>query len=691
MNPMNRIASIFVFLLATAVVVGNAQPQRIFVENLDFAPIPIGTKAIKQIEIKGITGVGEFIIKSAPSAPFKFEGSSKDLVVVNGSIQLKFSFSPTAQGDFQSELILERYPVLFPQNNEIRVRLRGAAFRVQRNELIDFEKVVIADTVSRRVFIRSALNDNFKWKVISAPVKPFTLLNTDGPSVVGTDSAAFNFRFAPHRKGVFFDTCLLVRTTLAGSTLDTISVFLKGEGVDLGFRDLVTFKTTITGDSITRPVGFVFRPNNSNYKYRVTHAPESPFNTGLVGGLPALINKDSALLVFTYEPLSPGEHSDSLVVSRFSVNNEVIDSIVLRLHGVALGMPPDDNVVFGPLTIGQSEQKSVNIQLPVAPLTKAFTYTVVNATTTPVKGILKSPLSLSKNTNIQIDLTCAPANIGSARQTIVLQRRMRDGRVIDSTVIVANTLVRPRAVILQTKFSADTTRMRISDTAVVDILAFTEDPVDEPFEISDVQCAIVYNPTVVVPLLASGQRTVIKNDTLAVVIGGEVASQIRFENSPTKIAQLKFVAVMGDADRTKLTITDCSVTVAGISGVKIEASEAVVVITNVWRYANGSVRLVNTLQSTLTLDVDPNPVSTSATLRVRNAPSQQGTLVIVDASGRVVADLTPQIRQGTQDFTLTSGATGATNLMPGTYVARLVVQGIDGQNLYSVARLFVVQ
>ncbi|NQW29376.1 MAG: hypothetical protein HQ472_02545 [Ignavibacteria bacterium] len=688
---MQRIATFLIILLTISFVGMAEEVQRTYIENVDFSPLAVGTKSFQQVVFRGITGVGKFDVKNPASLPFKFEGSTNDLIVVNGTITIKLSFNPFTEGDFQSEMLLARSPITVPENDEIKIRMRGAAFRLQRTDFLDFDRTLISDTTFRRVALRLNLNENVQWKLLFAPSKPFDLVNKNGP-LVTKDTAAFVFSFAPHQRKVFTDSCYLVRSTLTGVVLDTIRVHLSGEGFDLGQRASVTFKPTLTADSIARPYGFVLRPNSPNYTYKVANLPRPPFAAILAGGLPKLFTADSALLVFTYEPMDTGEHEDSLVISRHSKStNEKLDDIVVRLQGLAYGMPAEDAVVFDPVTINQTLQKQVTISLPVAPQTKAFSYSIGQVVTSPVKGVLKSPLTPSKDADIVVNLTCAPTQVESARQSVVVYRKLRDGRIIDSSVIVANTVVKARPVRLKTRFSADTTRMRIADTAVVDVHVVTDDPIDERLEITNVECRVTYNPTIVVPLLAAGQRTEIRGDSMVVVIGGENQNAIRLDEGSTKIASIKFVAVLGDADRSDLNIVSCVADLSGRPAVDLGAATSIVILTNVWRYADGNSRYVNTLQGTLTMDVDPNPIVSVATLRVRNAPSQAGTLVIVEANGRLVADFTQQIRAGKQDFEMSKSTGADVQLSPGTYIARLVVQGADGQNLYSVARLFVVQ
>jgi hypothetical protein len=91
------------------------------------------------------------------------------------------------------------------------------------------------------------------------------------------------------------------------------------------------------------------------------------------------------------------------------------------------------------------------------------------------------------------------------------------------------------------------------------------------------------------------------------------------------------------------------------------------------------------------MEIDPNPVVANGTLRVTDVPSGEGALQIVDAMGQIVADLTSDLRAGITSWSISTGEGGVLSLGPGTYYARLLVQGSSPDALNSLVRLFVVQ
>ncbi|MCX6140531.1 MAG: hypothetical protein NTX15_06865, partial [Candidatus Kapabacteria bacterium] len=244
---------------------------------------------------------------------------------------------------------------------------------------------------------------------------------------------------------------------------------------------------------------------------------------------------------------------------------------------------------------------------------------------------------------------------------------------VDPTNIVVNVTMKPRPVRFSMGFIADTFYHRIGDTVSFDVVLTTTDPFDQPVTMNSFVCDVTFNPTMLVTL-PSGEQT-------REVIDG----------SGQVIAQGRFVVVLGDADRSPLTIKQSSISYGDGKTQTVQSRSAMVLVTNVWRYQDGRPRYVNPMQGVLVADVDPNPVVSQSTLTIRNVPNQGGRLDVIDALGQVRVDLTGKLRTGARDFTISSSGSADIVLPAGSYYARLLVEGASGGTINSVVRLFVVQ
>lgn len=166
---------------------------------------------------------------------------------------------------------------------------------------------------------------------------------------------------------------------------------------------------------------------------------------------------------------------------------------------------------------------------------------------------------------------------------------------------------------------------------------------------------------------------------------------LNVDRSGVIAATIRFVVALGDNDASPLDLRNASYTLSGGTVKGLTDIATTVNITNVWRYQDGRPRLANPLQGVLVLDVDPNPVATTSTMRVRNLPTNGVNLIIVDAAGVVAADLTSQLRSGARDFTVASSGSADVVLPRGNYFARLAVESELGGTLLSVVRIFIVQ
>jgi len=557
---------------------------------MNFAPVSVGALKEMELRVTGLQGIGGFVVRDSCIDPFTMRTQLQDLRIKNGEVRIKVEFNPLLPGDFRDEIILERRPALTPKNDVIRIRLFGTAFRVIRDERIEFGQVLTGDSSRRIVFVRANLDENVRWEILGKITPPFELLTLNGPIPVGGDTLAFAFSFQPTSSGRFLDTIKIVRVFRLGPNvpLDTMRVHYVGEGVR---------------------------------------------------------------------------------------------------------MPSEKTVSFTNMNIGIIKKDTVTIELPTKKISVPFSYTIApRQRAGSVTARLLSPVGPSNESKIVVELTCAPTTLDSSRYGFALLRSAKDSEPIDSTIIIANVVVAPRPVKLSVRFLTDTLLKRIGDTVDVDIVAETTDPIDRPLSIRTWICDVTYNPSMVVPLLQAGQTVSVVDDRPILALDRQGANgMFVFSTSPQVIGTFRFVVTLGDASFTPVAMMQLGyIDEAGTTQTNSPDTNTIVV-TNVWRYQDGAQRLVNPFLGTLVADVDPNPVITQSTLSIRNVAAQVGRLTVIDGIGQIRADLTAQLRTGKREFSISSGGSSDVSLTPGTYYARLIVEGASGNTINSVVRVFVVQ
>lgn len=586
--PMQKRLTILFLILSAIPALVEAQPGRIINESMNFPPMPVGTRKELEVQVEGLFGTGEFRVVDSCNSPFTMKTKSQDLTIRNGEVRIRVEFAPTDPKDYRDEIILERFPAVPPPNDQIRLRLFGTAFRLVRDEKIEFGNVLTGDSNRRAVLIRKDLAEESRWDVLGTLDEPFQLINRT-PILIGGDTLAFVFSFQPKTTGRFIDTIGLERIhRQTGKPLDTIFVYFLGNGVR---------------------------------------------------------------------------------------------------------MPVEKATLFSNMMVGQVRKDTIAVELGTPVYSQEFRYAIqpkeAQSTVTAALLLQKNP---AKENKILVEVTCAPTQFGDGRYGFVLYRSIAGQDALDSTNIVVNLTMVPRPVTLSMGFVADTFYQRIGDTATFDVVVTTNDPIDVPLALESFVCDVTYNPTMFVPLLQSGQQRVVADDRTTLKVGKTgLNGSVLIGSSGQVIGQARGVVVLGDADRTPLTINEASITVGNDGTRRVEPRSAVVLVTNVWRYQDGRPRYVNPMQGTLVADVDPNPVVTQSTLRVANVPVQTGRLDVIDALGQVRVDLTSQLRAGAREFSISSGGAADIALPAGSYYARLVVEGASGNTINSVVRLFVVQ
>ena len=269
---MRTKTTILLAVLLALPILAIAQPGRTIVESLNFAPIPVGARAEKEVRIRNLIGPGEYVVTDSCDSPFTLTTLQRDLVINGGEVRIKISFDATDPGTFKDDIILRRTIATIPTNDSIRIRLFGTAFRVDRIDKIEFGEVLTGDFSSRRVLVRAELNENVTWQVVGVLDEPFQLVNRNGPILIGNDTLAFGLVFQPKVGGRFTDTIGLVRLhTPVPKPLDTINVYFHGVGLRMPPEMVVAFNNIVVGEmrKDTLTIELPVAPRNKSFVYSI--------------------------------------------------------------------------------------------------------------------------------------------------------------------------------------------------------------------------------------------------------------------------------------------------------------------------------------------------------------------------------------------------------------------------------------
>lgn len=679
--------AVFTSLVLLSLSASALQPQRFRTYFLDFKPISVGDTADKELVIDGFMNSGMYAIQKPLEAPFILLTQEQDLAVRNGQLRINVRFAPVINSTFASDLILIWRPG-FPQTPDtLRIRATGASYYVKGNDLIDFGRVLTGLVKEDSIKVRREPENEDAWFAVppGKPNPPFFLVSLGTNITPSVDSAFVVFRFAPARKGVFRDTVRLIRRH-QGMSLDTITVYLVGIGVDLDTTMKLSFGAVLTGDSVMRRRVFLQPPTHI---YEIEYIPDdrSAFNVYKE----KLTQGDSVAVVISFSPVKQQAYSDSLVLRRMKAGSAgVFDRIVIYLAGEGAGMQQEDRVNFTGVRVNDVMADSTVIALNPNPINTEFLYKLNRIQSGYIEGTITTPLGATKADIIIVKFLSSPKAFVNTSEKFVLYRMSISEKMIDSTVIDVVTTMSARPLKLSLKVEEDTMRMRIGETLPLRLLLTAVGEVDKPIGMAKITGRIAYNPTVVVPRLTDGVKRIIDGDRVYIEYTSAEGSVV-VNDEPNVVAVIGMMAVIGDTDRTSLALTNWFVVTADATYPVDEITSGMVLITNPWRYANGNSRFVNSLQGALKLDISPNPMVSGAVMRVDNVQPGVGELTIVDVNGTLVADLTQQLRSGIREFELNQVGGSGVLLNAGSYYVRLQVRGDNGNSINKVVRLLIVQ
>jgi hypothetical protein len=509
-------------------------------------------------------------------------------------------------------------------------------------------------------------------------------------------------RFRPMVAGEYRDTIELVRPPD-----DIVIIHLSGLGVSLTRRRVLDFGTLLTYDtSVTKVEAVRHVDVLSRWRMITFEGHKEDFSVATLS--PLLSNNDTFGLAVRCSPTAVGRRECLVAFERLVEGGQgkspvAVDTLSVVLVGNGVRQPEESDVNLDSVIVGTVRSAEQTIRLPVQ-LLSAFRYTLrpTSQQHPDVSVTLVEPTSddASRQSSLRVGVRYLPMQPGDVNHHVLLVRELPGGRHVDSTLIRVRAvgIRRPeppaREMIIAFEGSdRDTIWTRIGDTVVLPVLLRSLNGT-RSYEARSCELDVYFDPGILVPI--STQRV----QRSSQVVEGTMA-HVRFSAELSRplvvgdtIVQAAFVAVAGNA-------TGCDV---GISSLTFTPSDGTrpnvvladdssfsqrrvpVALADVW-WSNGRPRLVNTMQGTMGMTVEPNPVTDLVTITVSNVPREAATLVIVDALGRVVADLSSRFlaSQGVVAFNVTSYA-----MQPGTYFVRCVVRSADGSSLQSIVRILVV-
>lgn len=581
----------------------------------------------------------------------------------------------------------------------------GEAVPAERYERrVQFGPVLLGESKQQtaRVELRPGSKDD-PFFISQHPDPPFSIEKGQGRRgdtvFVDNDRVELDIVFTPTRPGEWRDSVVLVRF----DPFDRIVLYVYGVGVSASRNITLDYGSILTGDTVVR-AAIVPDPRRSGQRvsWRLVGKIDAPFRVlNPKTPMPIQPGSDTMGFVFAYMPTEASQHATTVGIVRVWDDEVPLDTIVCKLAGIGKRMQAQQQVRADDVFVGEVDTIDVATTLPVMPR-HAYGYRLEPRGQGPVVGRITEPVTPSYMTRILSEFRCTPTQVGTYERTFALLRYNGGSTPVDSTIITVTGLAKERPapkITVRVGFDAETTAASIGDTVRLPILLdLASDRPIQGMATDAVRAIVSYNPTVLVPIPVADVRVVDREaigDTAGVTfeIDPEVARILQDRDT---LITLPFVVVVGDDDRSAVRIHTMSVTRAQNEPIELRDSALftrrtmTVTVDDVWQHQSGQ-RRVNTLQGTLDVVVEPNPLESQAVMRVVNVPVDIGTFTIVDPVGRVMADLSQSVRAGTTTFTISTSAGADVTLLPGSYYARLLVRGADGHAIYSVARLIVVR
>ncbi|CAN5420147.1 hypothetical protein BH10BAC6_BH10BAC6_06420 [soil metagenome] len=550
-----------------------------------------------------------------------------------------------------------------------------------------------------KIDVRVPGGPDFSVKKPSGLNHPYRVEDGKGPNgmypVVDGQFVELTVTFHPTADGEFRDTLILERPAI-GNRVDKIIAIFSGIGSRVSIKvvpvDFTLEDSNIyIGDSIgiqrrvllDKDDAHRFRQmkaTNLGPPFRLIISPETDTQGGEI------------ILGASFEPRIPGVFRDTLAFERIDTipgvaETVVLDTIVYMFFGIAKQQQGKIDLAFNAFVGDAPMEKSGSFRVESS---NPYTYTGSALTNGPCDSIRVVNSSVKpEEDRVDYTVRCVPIRIGSFVDTLVIKRFNAKREVVDQTLIVCTTTVRPRPLTLTLAFTPEVSTAKIGDTVTFAVIATANHVPDEPARVKSATFTFAYNATVLIPLPSSTVTTDRRGDTSTVTITRAQSEELRLVTGVDTLGVLRCVVALGNAERDVVQPLISVLEAEQTAQTSYQLNAATITVSDIWEHAGGP-RLVNSLRGPCDISVDPTPMRTTSTMKLTNVPTDVGTLHIVRSSGVVVADLTADVRAGVREFVLTAGTGSGIALSPGTYYARLLV-GSNGKTVYSVVRMIVVE
>jgi hypothetical protein len=568
-------------------------------------------------------------------------------------------------------------------------------------EKVSFGAYRVGSTTRKvvRIDLRVPGGPGFMVTKPSGFVHPFAVADGKGPNgsypVVDGQFVELSLTFHPTDDGDFSDTLLLERPPM-GNAVDKLFVVVYGRGTGKETKVIpVDFTkddpSIYIGDSIGIKRRFAIEKGDARRFRHVERTKlEAPFF--LITGPDSDPQGDEVILGASFEPRQPGVFRDTLAYVRLdsipgNPTPVELDTIVYLFYGVAKRQPSKLEHTFNAYLNDAPTETSGSFTVESA---TPYTYRDSMITTGPCAFVrVANTSSKPDEDRVEYTVRCTPSVTGTFVDTLVIKRLNAKNEVVDQTLVVCTTTVRPRPLVIALALTPATLAANVGDTISFAVIATADHVPDEPALINSASFTFTYNATVLIPLTSATVSTDRRGDTSTVTLTRTAQEQVRLVTGSDTIGVIQCVVALGNADRDIVRPLSAVLDAEQTENKTYTLNSATVTILDIWEH-NGGPRLVNSLRGPCDIVVSPLPMRSTATMKLVNVPTDVGTFHLVRSSGVVVADLTADVRAGVREFALTAGSGGGLALSPGTYYARLLV-GANGKTVYSVVRMIVVE
>lgn len=550
-----------------------------------------------------------------------------------------------------------------------------------------------------KIDVRMPGGPDFSVKKPSGLDHPFRVANGKGPNgmypVTDGQYVELSLTFHPTDDGDFRDTLILERPAL-GNRVDKIIAIFNGIGSRISIRAVLVDFTlddpnTYIGDSIgvKRRIP-IYKDDARRFRQIGATKLDPPFH--LTISPESDIQGNEIILGASFEPRVPGAFRDTLAFERIDTipgvtKPVVLDTMVYLFFGLAKQQQDKIELAFNAYASDAPSEKSGSFRVESS---TPYTYRGSALTNGPCDSIRVVNSSVKpEEDRVEYTVRCTPTRVGVFVDSIVLKRFNAKKEVVDQTLIVCTTTVRPRPLTLSLAFTPEVSNAKIGDTVTLAVIATADHVPDEPARVKSATFTFAYNATVLIPITSSTVTTDRRGDTSTVTITRTQQEELRLVSGIDTLGVLRCIVALGNAERDVVQPLNAVLEAEQTTQSSYQLNAATITVSDIWEHAGGP-RLVNSLRGPSDISVDPTPMRTTSTMKLTNVPTDVGTLHIVRSSGVVVADLTADVRAGVREFVLTAGTGSGIALSPGTYYARLLV-GSNGKTVYSVVRMIVVE